>query len=129
MRKKFPLLLAICLLGGCGAAGDEAVQVTGSVKNADGSVATGESALIVFQPVSEGKSASGSIGPDGAFELMTIKPGDGVQPGQYKVVLRIFKNYREQILAVPEKYADASTTPLEATVDADHRHFDFKIEP
>jgi hypothetical protein len=29
---------------------------------------------------------------------------------------------------VPQKYGDASTTPLEATVDADHTHFDFVVE-
>lgn len=127
MNARWLILLAVGLALGC-QEGDEAVQVSGTVRYADGSPVTGESPLIVFEPVSDGKAANGSIEPDGSFELMTVKPGDGVQPGQYKVVLKVFKSYRDQTLAVPEKYADATTTPLEATVNDDYTHFDFVVE-
>ena len=120
------LFAAVALLGCQGDGG--AVQVSGTLKYVDGSPVTGESPLIIFEPVSDGRVANGSIQPDGTFELYTTKPGDGVQPGHYKVVLKVFKNYRDQSLAVPENYADASTTPLEATVDDDHAHFDFVVK-
>jgi hypothetical protein len=35
---------------------------------------------------------------------------------------------RDQVLAVPDQYGDVATTPLEATVDADHTHFEFTVE-
>lgn len=124
-------LLIVGIMGaalGC-ADGDEALQVTGTVKFADGSPVTGESGTVAFHPAGEGKAASGAIEPDGSFAAMTKLPGDGMQPGDYKVTLHVFKNYREQILAVPERYADEAATPLEASVDSDNDHFDFVVEP
>jgi hypothetical protein len=119
-------LLALVL--GCG--GDKAglLPVSGTVKFSDGTVPQGESAVIWFEPTESGKAASGTIDGNGGFELMTFKPGDGVKPGRYKVTPKVYTNYRTQSLAVPAKYANAATTPLEATVDADHTHFDFTIE-
>ena len=124
-------VLALSILGlvlGCGGGEDEMLQVTGTVKNADGSPVTAESAMVVFQPVGEGRAASGSIGPDGDFEMMTFKPGDGMKPGQYKVVLEVWKDYRARTPAVPTEYTTAEATPLEATVDDDNTHFDFVVE-
>jgi hypothetical protein len=124
------VLVVLALLGplGCNRS-DGTVQVTGSVKYADGAAVTGESPLVLFEPVdANGKAASGSIKADGTFDLMTVKPGDGVKPGAYKVVLKVFKNYRAQTLAVPDRYGDAATTPLDATVDSGHTHFDFVVE-
>lgn len=127
------LVIAAALMAGCGG-GDEAIQVTGVVKSADGSPIPCESGTVLFQPVTSGENAtgqhaSGAVLPDGTFKMMTKVPDDGVKPGQYKVVLQIWKSYRDQTSAVPKKYGDASTTPLEATVDADHAHFEFKVEP
>jgi hypothetical protein len=122
------LAIAVALMVGCGS-GDEALQVTGVVTNADGSPIASESGTVLFQPAGSGEHASGSVAADGTFTMMTRVPGDGVKPGQYKVVLQMWKSYREGTLAVPKKYGDASTTPLEATVDSDHTHFEFKVEP
>ncbi|MBA3481582.1 MAG: hypothetical protein H0T51_07185 [Pirellulales bacterium] len=121
------LLGALTVSLGCGDGGT--VPVTGTVKNADGSDLQFESGLVVFEPMDEGKAASGAVEPDGSFVMMTETPGDGVAPGNYKVVLNVFKNYREQELSVPETYANAATTPLTARVDADNNHFDFVVEP
>jgi hypothetical protein len=44
------------------------------------------------------------------------------------VILEIWKRYRDQESVVPEKFGAAATTPLEATVDADHTHFEFTVE-
>jgi hypothetical protein len=130
---RWVLVVAEVLLVGCGG-GDQAVQVSGTVTNADGSPIACESGTVLFQPATSGeptsgKHATGSVNPDGTFTMMTKVQGDGVKPGQYKVVLQIWKSYREGTLAVPKKYGDATTTPLEATVDSDHTQFDFKIEP
>lgn len=112
---------------GCGNA-DGLIPVTGTVKTADGGVPQGESATVWFEPVGEGRLASGTIAKDGSFTMMTEKPGDGVAPGAYKVVLKVWKDYRTQTSALPDAYIDAATTPLEATVDGDQTHFDFVVE-
>jgi hypothetical protein len=44
------------------------------------------------------------------------------------VTLGLWKNYRDLIPATPKRYTDLSTTPLEATVNAHHTHFDFTVE-
>ena len=119
-------LSALC--GGCGSS-DGRLGVEGTVKHVDGSIPKGETAQIWFEPVAEGRAASGTIESDGSFIMMTQSPGDGVAPGQYKVVLKVWKNYRRQSPAVPKEYTDASTTPLEATVDDDNVHFDFVVNP
>jgi hypothetical protein len=128
MFRRLLILSALSTVIGCGAS-DEAIHVTGSVKFADGSPVVGESGTVAFHPIAEGKSASAAIGSDGSFEAMTEKPGDGMQPGAYKVTLHVFTNYRAQTLAIPEKYADVSTTPLTATVSPDQTQFDFVVEP
>ncbi|MBA4105556.1 MAG: hypothetical protein C0485_07335 [Pirellula sp.] len=112
---------------GCGGA-DALVPVSGTVKNADGAPLVFESGTIIFQPTAAGRAANGAVDKSGAFEMTTATPGDGVQPGTYKVVLQLWKNYRDQVLAVPKTYGDVSTTPLEVTVDVDHDHFDLSIE-
>lgn len=123
------LPLAAVLVIGCGGGGDEMLPVTGTVKNADGSVVTAEDGgQVLFNPNGSGAPATGSIAKDGSFTMMTQTPGDGMKPGKYKVVLQLWKDYRAGTLAVPDKYGDAAMTPLEATVDADNNHFDFVIE-
>jgi hypothetical protein len=132
MHLKFVLCvaaLAAVLIIGCDDSG-EPLQVTGTLKSADGAAITGEpGGKVLFMPNGSGKAAAGAVEPDGAFTMFTEKPGDGMEPGNYKVVLQIWKDYRAGTLAVPQKYGGASTTPLEATVDADHTHFDFVVEP
>ncbi|MBA3481580.1 MAG: hypothetical protein H0T51_07175 [Pirellulales bacterium] len=123
------LPLAAILFIGCGG-GSELLPVTGTVKNADGAaVSAEEGGQVLFNPDGSGTPASGIIEKDGSFTMMTQTPGDGVKPGKYKVVLQLWENYRAGTLAVPEKYGDAATTPLEATVDAENDHFDFVVEP
>jgi len=128
---RWMLMSAVALMAGCGGGG--AIQVTGVVKSADGSPIQCESGTVLFQPVVgegvAGEHASGAVLPDGTFTMMTKVPGDGVKPGQYKVVLQLWKSYRDGKLAVPKQYGDVTTTQLEATVDADHSEFEFKVEP
>ena len=125
---RLPLLLSLLLAIGCGVAGDGMVAVTGVVHSADGSAIPMESGTILFIPVDGARSANGSIEPDGSFTMMTQKPGDGVEPGDYKVILNIWKDYETLTPAVPERYADPQTTSLEATVDEDHTRFEFVVD-
>jgi len=134
MLRMFSVVVASALIAvttGCGS-GDNRVQVTGTVTYADGTPVTGEVATLAFQPTGtgpdSGKPANGTIEPDGSFQLMTTRPGDGVAPGDYKVVLLVWKDYRSKTPAVPSQYTEAATTPLQAKVTADARHFDFSVD-
>ena len=124
-------VVATALLVGCGG-GDGKLEVTGKVTDAAGAPIKCEGGTILFQPAATGenagKNATGEVKPDGTFTMMTRIPGDGMQPGQYKVVLQLWKNYNKQELAVPKQYGNPTTTPLEATVDGDNTHFEFKVE-
>ncbi|BBO32423.1 hypothetical protein [Lacipirellula parvula] len=119
------LILVACL--GCNS-NDGPIPVSGTVKGAGGAVISFESGTVIFQPVSAGKPANGAVDPSGEFKMTTVSPNDGVHPGIYKVAVQLWKNYRNQELAVPKAYGDPATTPLEVTVDADHDHFDLVIE-
>ena len=125
------LLLVAFALTGCGE-GASHVPVTGTVKFSDGSVPKGDIASITFQPSSGGpstKGASGNIGPDGAFELRTVRPGDGARPGDYRVTVHVMQGYPDGKSMVADIYTRASATPLNATVQAgDENHFDFAVE-
>src|SRR5689334_23233572 len=126
MFRPIVFLVAIVSLG-CGAA-EGPIPVSGTVKGADGATIPFESGSVIFQPVGAGKPANGAVEASGEFKMTTVSPNDGVHPGTYKVAVQLWKNYRNHQLAVPDKYGDPATTPLEATVDADHDHFDFVIE-
>jgi hypothetical protein len=123
------LLVAVFWAIGCGGSDREMLQVAGAVKNADGSaIAAEQGGKILFVPDGSGAAAAGAVEQDGSFTMMTNEPGDGVQPGTYKVVLQVWKDYRAGTLAVPQKYGDAATTPLTATVSPEQTHFDFVVE-
>lgn len=122
-------LLVLGLFVGCGGDGEGGlVPVTGVVKNADGSPLKFESGNVIFQSTGGGAGASGAVQPDGTFAMMTRQPGDGVAPGTYKVLVQLLESYRSGKNAMPERYSDPATTPLEATVDSDHTEFEFTLE-
>jgi hypothetical protein len=76
------VLLLIISAVGCGASMQ---PVRGKVTLPDGKPAAGSQ--VVFESDQQGKkvSARGDVRDDGSYELSTIKPGDGVPPGKYKV--------------------------------------------
>jgi hypothetical protein len=136
MRKVDFLVVWFLLLAGCG--GNGLMTATGTVKYADGSIPTGEVAMVRFTPTPDSPSPSrraveGTINPDdGSFELMTYRPRDGVHAGNYLVSFTVRENYMDPTSAIPpeySKYDSASTTPLKVTVDSSNRHFDFVLEP
>ena len=118
--------------------GTRLVKVSGTVKFADGSVPEGGYRFITLCPAEVParsgeaelfKGAGGEIKPDGRFEMTTVKPGDGVLPGRYKVTIRCLKDYAApDSLTIPKKYADVSTTPLEVEVNRGRSDADFVLE-
>src|SRR5947208_2506929 len=81
-----PAAVALLALGlaGCG---EGLYPVRGTVTLDDGTPVT--RGLVVFERVDGGRpiTARGEIGPGGRYELSTNKPGDGVPPGKYRVLL------------------------------------------
>jgi hypothetical protein len=121
-------LLALIAVTGCGGGAGDRIPVAGTLKFSDGASVVSEGGSLVFQPVGDGKPGFGEVDPNGNFSVKSRTGEVGIAPGTYKVVVQLWKNYRNQELAVPKAYGDPATTPLEATVDADHDQFDFVIE-
>jgi hypothetical protein len=109
-------------------------QVSGKVLYKDGSVPRGGVCVVNFQPATNStaevrKGASGAIGSDGAFEMWTRMPGDGVYHGEYNVAFVILKGPSDPTPLVQPKYANARTSGYEVTVDDDISDLKFEIEP
>jgi hypothetical protein len=133
-------IISVCLLivgllatAGCGPKGPVRVKVSGKVKYKDGSIPTGEVAVIRFEPVNPGpgsKAASSGINPDGTYSLTTMDPNDGAFPGDYKVTFTVKAKYdATSPNMVAPQYATAATTPLNATVKVgDKNEHNFEIE-
>jgi hypothetical protein len=79
-----PAALVALALTGCG---DRQYPVHGTVALEDGTPVT--RGLVVCERFDGGPavSAQGEIKPDGTFRLGTRKPGDGLPPGRYKVLI------------------------------------------
>jgi hypothetical protein len=137
---------ALCLLvvQGCGRSRPETSPVTGHVTYGGKPVSSGR---IVFYP-SHGRSAMGTIEPDGSYRLTTFDPGDGALLGRHRVTIeatRIVrapqpKNLGEEsqfngvaanglavLWLVPEKYSRPESTPLTAEVTRGKNTIDFKL--
>jgi hypothetical protein len=128
------LILLGLLLAGCGGPPASLVPVEGTVVFAGGKVPDAAVATVHFEPVADGpqqirKVASGTIGPDGRFTLMTRRPDDGVIPGRYRVFFTIEKTFAGRERLVPARYASAEETPFEVTVEPrSNPPFRFEIE-
>ena len=75
------LLLACC---GCG---KSTYRVQGKVTFEGQPLQGGGSISFVPMGSEPGKTAAGEIGPDGSYQLMTNRPGDGSMPGEFRVVI------------------------------------------
>ena len=127
------LVLTFAASGGC-EHGPTRYQVSGHVFYKDGSVPQGEVCTVHFLPSDRSPSktrhgASGAFGTDGAFELMTRKPGDGVDPGEYTVTFAVRKSIKDPVSLIAEKYTNPHKTPYKVTVDRDRDDLKFEIEP
>jgi hypothetical protein len=75
-------LVLVAALAGCG--GSRTTPVEGVVL-LDGKPLP--NASVQFVPQGAGRDATGQTDASGAFSMSTSQPGDGVVPGEYKVVI------------------------------------------
>src|SRR5262245_6771874 len=135
VRPRLMVGLAALLVGlasaGCGTG---MYKVTGRLLYED----TGEPVIelagnaVTFTSEELGKSAVGEIKPDGTFELSTSRPGDGLLPGKYKVIVAQPHPMPERTpigkVVVELDYEDPEKTPLEVVVEAKRNHFDLRLK-
>jgi hypothetical protein len=110
--------LVLLAAGGCG---PRLYPVRGLVTYPDGRPVT--EGLVVFESDGAGKpvTARGDIRPDGRYELSTFRPGDGVPPGKYHVLVapRSDPNAVDRAPKPPPfdpRYASFQTSGLEVEV-------------
>lgn len=87
--------------------------------------------------------ARGDIGAGGKYDLGTLKVGDGLPPGDYKVYITGAEKteagktigtgeYQSTLNKITQlidpKYSSADKTPLTAKVDASTKQIDFKVD-
>ena len=124
---KYLLCLSLCLvfaISGCG--GQGFVPAGGKVTFEDGSPLS--KGGIAFS--TDTFMADASIKPDGTYTLSSLKPGDGLPPGTYKVTIGASEvNDKEQTTyLVDPLFADTATTPLTAEVTKGGKNqFDFTV--
>jgi hypothetical protein len=127
-------------LAGPGCSRDGLVKVQGVV-TLDGVPVEG--AMVTFLPEgASGRTAHGYTGAGGVFQLATLKPADGAQPGTYKVIVQyqegvetspatnmrsVFQEIdkarsqkpRPPRYVIPAKYTDPGQSDLRQTVPPD----------
>src|SRR5262245_11017869 len=91
------LFVLACVVAASGCSQKEMYHVRGKVTYKDGSVPQGLLAVVLFSPLGDStatvkKGASGAIGPDGTFEMVTRMPGDGVHRGEYAVTFKVLRD-------------------------------------
>jgi hypothetical protein len=75
------------------------------------------------------KPAVGQIKDDGSFELFTKRPGDGVLPGKYDVVISVMRGARDPVQLIDAKYTTSATTPYHETIERDTTDLSYTVEP
>ena len=129
------LLFAVAVVAtGCGKP-----KVTGKVTFADGSPLTQGTVNFTDDKI----LCKGSIKEDGSFEMRTLKPGDGVPKGSYKVYLTETMRFGEAIETtmldatakmhetvndVPPKYSNPDQSGLTIEVKGSMK-YDITIDP
>jgi len=128
------LVLAFCCAG-CGRREDlpQVAPVSGSVTYNGKPVASG---TVTFHPAGGGRPASGQLDADGRFELSTFDRGDGAVLGKHRVTVVAYDASTDpsiapdsaDVYAVPEKYTEPETTPLEVEVTEGGNTMDLELK-
>lgn len=123
-------LTGLLLVAGCAETGLKTVQVHGQVTYQGKPVSEGWVTFLATTP-SEGmpnRPATGDLQPDGTYQMRTIKPGDGVVPGEYVVTIVAYEYDKwtppqtpddHPDYTIPKKYVSAQTSGLTITIPAD----------
>ena len=121
-------LALLPILAGCGT---RHYPVRGTVTLEDGTPVT--RGLVVME-CAEGATpvmARGEIKPDGSFQLSTSRPGDGVPPGKYRVLINPMDLSdvpdEQKKLLFDIKYLKFETSGLECVVKAEPNEFPIKV--
>jgi hypothetical protein len=121
-------LLVLSALQGCG---DGLSPVRGTVTLDDGTPIS--KGLVVFERFEGGPAltARGEIRPDGTYQLSTNKPGDGVPPGKYRVLINSMDLSdvpdEQKDLPYDVKYLNFKTSGLECEVKSGGTDYPIKL--
>jgi hypothetical protein len=137
------IAFTICLLiaiTGCGGNTLQTVPVQGKVTWKGQPLTSGDIAFHPQKLAVEGphRMGIGRFDAEGKYTLSTVSHGDGVQPGEYAVVI-VAREGRRMVDAgenlkpspLPPSYSAVSTTPLKAVIPVGARgplEFDFEIK-
>lgn len=123
------LSATVATMGCSGGSKPKTIPVKGKVTLAGQPLTQGS---LTFQPIktAEGyptRPAMGTVNSDGTYEASTFEKGDGVIPGEYKVLVSTMTSgptleepNLPEVWAAPKTYSDPAQSPLKATVPADH---------
>jgi hypothetical protein len=125
--QRLAISLLLLFVVGCGS---KMVPVHGKVTLPDGKPAAGSQ--VVFQGGNEKQkfTARGDVGPDGTFHMSTEKPGDGVPPGKYSVLVNpppMVNAEGPYVVPFNNKFTNFTTSGLEFEVKAGAAN-DFAIQ-
>ena len=93
-----------------------------------------ESGTVVFE--TKNYFARGEIGKDGKYVMATMRPNDGLPPGQYQVYVNGAYRYEvpeggglaNEILLITHKYTSPETSGMVIDVDRSTKKFDFQVD-
>ena len=133
---------ALTLFAGCpGASGPQTTTVQGRVTYQGQPVSQGYVSFLPTGPASgdtPSRPATGTLNPDGTYQLATFGENDGAIPGDYQVTI-VSKTggpspedpEAEEKWHIPQKYGTAADSGLTATIPADASgivQLDFDLE-
>lgn len=143
-QRHFWLGLAACaciVQAGCGRPSLSTIPVQGKVTWNGKPLTSGDIAFHPTKLAAGGvdRLAMGKLDSEGNYTLSTVKHGDGVQPGDYAVVIVSLGGAARKVdategpvaSAIPLQYSVVSSTPLKATIDANAKgplQFDFDLK-
>ena len=117
------------LLVACAGCGKGQYPVRGKVTLDDGTPV--KNAIVVFESVGAEKPvmARGDTQDDGSYQLSTTRPGDGLVPGKYRVLITPrMENPDEPVKpAFDTRYADFKTSGLEFEVKAESNDIPIRL--
>ncbi|MDY0167283.1 MAG: hypothetical protein RBS80_12115 [Thermoguttaceae bacterium] len=126
------------VLAGCGSAEPyDTVSVSGTIHYVDGSRIPASRITLFFVPQvpavdakTHPRNATAEVNvEDGTFSnASTFSFGDGVIPGTQKVLVRAYSENDEPSPAVPQKYGDSDTSPLEVQIEGKTKSLVLEIE-
>jgi hypothetical protein len=114
MRARWLAVVAItAFIVGCGS---KMVPVHGKVTLPDGKPAAGSQVVFQGGAAKQKFTARGDVGADGTFHMSTEKPGDGVPPGKYNVLVNpppMVNAEGPYVVPFNNKFTDFKTSGLE----------------